>query len=551
MHMIRTIAWTGRVAGVLALTVLGANSATPGTAWAGPNPKPDTNSSLTATAVLTAEAARGEALELFRDDVKAKLGDRFAGITREGETTVIRMKGTVSAEERQRLEQPLKQKVPTANVAYRAAAHSRAELDAAVAAMTRDFARLRQQLTVHSVGVDESANQLVVGVDAGSLARARTTLPARYGGVPMRFEAQTPTINYARHDSPGVFKAGLRIDVTNGMMYIGSCTSAFSFRDGNGYRRALTAGHCITWGDVVSHGSVNVGFPTQRQYGGDLDVGMFSVFPTSSPWLYRSDDWLEPIYGTRTAYRGESVCFSGAGSGYRCGSVALTNVTTTSQLGQMTVILTGMDATNAIGQPGDSGAPVYISSSGIGVVSGGNWQYTYYTPIRRVMDRWGLRLIGNDPKDISPRHSGKCLDSDLSNLGNGSLIQQWTCWGGSNQTFFIEPVYLGGNRWSDEWAYLRLAHNGRCVDFHLGMSYDGGIVQQWDCWGSYGQQFKFVPNTGGIGSPEYMLRARNNDRCIDINLGVPDIYANGVKAQQWGCWGGLNQTFRLFEHTGF
>lgn len=539
MHTHKKTFWTG----IIVLSLLALNSTTvigPVTAFA----QPDTASEAFKNS--KAKAADGEQKEALHKHVQSALGKRFAGIVQEGNASTILAKGTISPAERAEFE---RHKPPATTLHYRTVPHSRAELDQGVADITRSLTQLDTEFGVHSVGIDERANQLVIGtsVKTHTPQQVHAALSNRYKGMPMRIETRSVATAYARHDSPGVFKAGLRLDFTVGSMNLSPCTSGFSMRDGNNFRRALTAGHCMDWSDTAYHAGVQLGFAVNRQFGGDLDAAVLSVIPTSSPWLFQSDDWLVPIYGARDTYYGEPVCFSGIGSGHQCGHVALKNTTTIITMRNgISRVISGMDATTAIGRGGDSGAPVYIDGMGVGIVSGGDSAYTFYTPLRRIMDRWNLRIIdGNEPKKLSPRHSNKCLDIDLGNWGNGSAVQQWQCWQSDNQSFLVEPMYLGYGRWSDNWYQLRAVFSNRCVDFHLGQSYDGGTIQQWDCWGSPGQQFKFVANGGA--SPEYMLESRNNGKCIDF----PINNDNGLRAHQWTCWRGSNQTFRLYERWGF
>lgn len=490
---------------------------------------------------LQTQKNEDEAKVLLMQRVKEQLGDRFAGITQEGDRLVVQFKGAISQEERQQLKNFSKDKLPHSEPAFRAARYSKAELDATVATLSQDFARLNRELGLTMVGVDEASNEVVVGTSDAATQQVQTALSARYGTM-LRVEVQQALTPGSRNYSPGTFKAGLRIDIGR----VATCTSGFNVRDRNNYRRAISAGHCIKKGSYIEHSGISVGLPTIWQYGNDLDAGLFSLNPTSSPWL-QEDNALAIISSARTAVRNEPACFSGITSGKRCGSVYVTNTTFVNTEG---VTQKNMDCLNVGMQDGDSGAPVYLRNTGFGIVSAGNTSRTCYTPLPRILDRWGLRLVGNEPKNISPRHTGKCLDINLGNYGNGSGAQQWSCWNGDNQAFFIEPMYLGNYQWSDEWSQLRAQFSSRCLDFNPGQSYNGGTVYQWDCWGGEMQQFRFI-KAGASASPEYALQNRYNYRCLDINIYVPDAYANGNRAQQWDCWGLTNQTFRLFERSGF
>lgn len=239
-----------------------------------------------------------------------------------------------------------------------------AALDRAVAQITADLDQLAADgVRLHLVGVDGPADRLEVGVDTASLDTARALLLERYRGVPMHIAAHAPLRPFSRDNSPGLFKAGLNI----------GCTSGFTVRrplDGRFY--ALTAGHCHANGDEIRHAGVRVGVVMAQRFNGEIDAAAFRLESgLASGFVFRSDDWLEPVVHFRTANVGDPVCMSGATSGTRCGKVLTTN--TTVPYDSRGVTLVNMHCTDIPGGDGDSGAPVYHNGVGYGIGAPVSW----------------------------------------------------------------------------------------------------------------------------------------------------------------------------------
>jgi mannan endo-1,4-beta-mannosidase len=98
------------------------------------------------------------------------------------------------------------------------------------------------------------------------------------------------------------------------------------------------------------------------------------------------------------------------------------------------------------------------------------------------------------------RHSGKCLDVTGASTANHALLQQFTCGTGS----------------------LKIK----------------ALIQQYDCWGGSNQQFRFQPTDSGY----YRLVARGSTMCVDV---VSRSTADGAGIQQYDCGTGTNQQFRI------
>lgn len=145
--------------------------------------------------------------------------------------------------------------------------------------------------------------------------------------------------------------------------------------------------------------------------------------------------------------------------------------------------------------------------------------------------------MGNVPQAIGGRfyniiavHSGKCMDVSGIRQDNGAPIIQWSCWGGQNQSFFLQPH-------SDGTFSLIAQHSGKCVDVSNVSTANGAPIIQWDCWGGNNQRF-YVQEWGG----NYRFVAKHSGKCLDVEgFGTAD----GVRLIQWDCHGGPNQAFRL------
>jgi hypothetical protein len=71
---------------------------------------------------------------------------------------------------------------------------------------------------------------------------------------------------------------------------------------------------------------------------------------------------------------------------------------------------------------------------------------------------------------------------------------------------------------------------------------DGARVQQWSCNGGPNQQWRLDPGVPGY----YRLVNRNSGKCLDVN-GFDR--SDGARIQQWSCNDGANQQF-TFRQPG-
>ena len=134
---------------------------------------------------------------------------------------------------------------------------------------------------------------------------------------------------------------------------------------------------------------------------------------------------------------------------------------------------------------------------------------------------------------IFAKHSGKCLDVDISKIGmdNGARVQQWDYWGGDNQLWELEPV-------GDNYFKITAKHSGKCLDVSgIGMD-NGAYIHQWDYWGGDNQKWKLEP----VGDDCFKITAKHSGKCLDVSgIGMD----NGAYMHQWDYWGGDNQKWKV------
>ncbi|MEU1677751.1 S1 family peptidase [Micromonospora zamorensis] len=177
----------------------------------------------------------------------------------------------------------------------------------------------------------------------------------------------------------------------------GRCSLGANVRSGSTYY-VITAGHCTTTASTWYADSAQttvLGTRTATSFPGN-DYGLIRytgrIAHPSAVYTYPG---LLPINGPGNAYVGQAVCRSGVTTGVRCGTVTGLNQTVNYSNG----VIYGLIRTNICAEPGDSGGPLYVASTGaiLGILSGGSGNCTsggttYYQPIAEVLAAYGLTL---------------------------------------------------------------------------------------------------------------------------------------------------------------
>jgi len=135
---------------------------------------------------------------------------------------------------------------------------------------------------------------------------------------------------------------------------------------------------------------------------------------------------------------------------------------------------------------------------------------------------------------VVARHSDKCLDVAFALKGDGTDVIQGSCWGGTNQQWYLRPM---GN---DGYYEMVARHSQKCLDVEHDSRFHGANVIQWTCHGGGNQQWYLRP-VGVYGY--YEVVGRNSGMCLDVENISQDHMANVIQGM---CWGGLNQQRRFF-----
>jgi len=145
------------------------------------------------------------------------------------------------------------------------------------------------------------------------------------------------------------------------------------------------------------------------------------------------------------------------------------------------------------------------------------------------------------PYYIRAVNSGKCMDvkGGPSATANLTIVQQWTCWGGTNQQWYLQDT-------GDGSYYLMPANRTTaCLDVTGGPTgvANGTPLQIWDCWGGSNQRW-FLNRGANSSTNSTTIVAENSGTCSDVT-GGPAAVADFIPLQIWDCWGGTNQSWYL------
>ncbi|MET8119838.1 S1 family peptidase [Micromonospora sp. NPDC005189] len=234
-------------------------------------------------------------------------------------------------------------------------------------------------------GLDPATGRMTLSVDDTVAPAQLTALRAVADRAGALLRREPGTLRTLIAGGQGIYGGG------------GRCSLGANVRSGSTYY-VITAGHCTTTASAWYADSAQTtvlgtrtatSFPT-NDYGLIRYTGR--IAHPSAVYTYPG---LLTIYGAGNAYVGQAVCRSGVTTGVRCGTVTGLNQTVNYAGGAVT----GLIRTNICAEPGDSGGPLYVASTGtiIGILSGGSGNCTsggttYYQPIGEVLAAYGLTL---------------------------------------------------------------------------------------------------------------------------------------------------------------
>ena len=145
-----------------------------------------------------------------------------------------------------------------------------------------------------------------------------------------------------------------------------------------------------------------------------------------------------------------------------------------------------------------------------------------------------VRLATSPPDqyfEIVSRHSGQCLDVYGASTDAAAPVIQWTCHGGPNQQWRLEPAGGGAFR-------IIARHSGQVLDVYGGLVDDVTPIIQWPVHGGDNQAWTLEPASDG-----YMrIVARHSGKAMDVEYASAD---DGARVIQYTPHGGANQQWLL------
>jgi endoglucanase len=131
--------------------------------------------------------------------------------------------------------------------------------------------------------------------------------------------------------------------------------------------------------------------------------------------------------------------------------------------------------------------------------------------------------VANGTFKIVSRNGGKALEAAGFGTANGTQIQQWGYWGGSNQKWSF-------TRNSDGTYRILGVHSGKSLDIDGWQNGNGTKVQLWDHFGSANQKFAITPVSDGYFriTPQHATGS-----CLDVS-GYSTADGAAVHLWSWG-----------------
>jgi hypothetical protein len=146
------------------------------------------------------------------------------------------------------------------------------------------------------------------------------------------------------------------------------------------------------------------------------------------------------------------------------------------------------------------------------------------------LQKWLPPTLATAHYEIVARHSGKCLDVSAASTTLASVIQ-WTCHGGANQQWRLEPVENGAYR-------IVARHSGLVLDVYGALTEDVAPLIQYPWHGGTNQLWTIASDTG-----DYVrIVARHSGKVLDVEGASID---EGARVIQYSEHGNANQQWLL------
>lgn len=269
-----------------------------------------------------------------------------------------------------------------------------------VSAIYRHRAAIDRMIDHEGLAHDPRTGALVVVIDGpelrGESAEEAAARIQRVTGVPVRFRMLD-----ASFASDSGVEGGGRVEGESGddgKRYF--CTTGFVVSDG-ARRGILTAAHCPDRLDYHGDGGARVPLEFVGHWGGQYQDVQVNVGPGIGDPLFRVEGASRPQLGRRAhaqSRAGDTVCHRGEASGYSCSEIELTSYAPPGELCAGLCYPTWVTVTGPTCKGGDSGGPVFLGTTVMGILKGGNYteqgrcNFYYYMSADYMPPGWSLVL---------------------------------------------------------------------------------------------------------------------------------------------------------------
>ncbi|WP_294289371.1 hypothetical protein [uncultured Sphingomonas sp.] len=317
-----------------------------------------------------------EASVAVTDALAAEFSSRLAGIAIDHRPTfriLVRLTGTTPEPDRTVT-------IAGASVPVQFIPGSITTLTGMVQAISAHQAEIRASLIAPpGLGVDQRSGELVAVVSSRDVdregAQALRERLASLTRVPVRLRV----LDQPALDMGGIAGGGRLVGSKPGDPQRYVCTAAFAVTDGSRYALA-TAAHCPDALQMRDADGTQVTLPFLGQWGwGNQDVQV-NLAPAPLSSLFYADTAktiLRPVAiarGRATMRAGDVLCHRGERTGYSCSQVELTDFAPAGDLCGGACLPTWTSVAGPVCKSGDSGSPVFIGTTAIGILKGGSYR---------------------------------------------------------------------------------------------------------------------------------------------------------------------------------
>jgi len=136
--------------------------------------------------------------------------------------------------------------------------------------------------------------------------------------------------------------------------------------------------------------------------------------------------------------------------------------------------------------------------------------------------------------------SGSCADVPNGSTTNGTQLQLYSCWGGTNQNFGFTPVTGTAGQYNVRTVAAS------CLDVSGSSTADNASVVQWTCHANNNQRFRLQPVAVSGATNTFNLVAVHSGKCVAPR---GDATANTTQLVQLPCSAATSRVWRIPGYT--